>query len=209
MCIRDRSFVVKDSEFDKLLPENHEVDLYLITYRVPGIERLRKPISMINLGPTPIDLIGFYRDIGLEAYMAHAYEEYNKILTNLQVRKAVANTKILILSNTCLLYTSYFCPETGSFSDYFPQGDCVVYLDEPGRLKERGETIELEFRESMVHRLEKGYLLPGQTELLYPAGQVLGRLQGPYSIMPVSYTHLIPDQPPYESGTGKDQQADP
>ena len=96
----DESFVVKDSEFDKLLPENHEVDLYLITYRVPGIERLRKPISMINLGPTPIDLIGFYRDIGLEAYMAHDYEEYNKILTNLQVRKAVANTKILILSNT-------------------------------------------------------------------------------------------------------------
>ena len=64
----DESFVVKDSEFDKLLPENHEVDLYLITYRVPGIERLRKPISMINLGPTPIDLIGFYRDIGLGIY---------------------------------------------------------------------------------------------------------------------------------------------
>jgi len=96
----DESFVVRDSEFDKLLPENHEVDLYLITYRVPGIERLNKPISMINLGPTPIDLVGYYRDIGLEAYMAHDYQEYNKLLTYLQVRKAVANTKILILSNT-------------------------------------------------------------------------------------------------------------
>ena len=29
--------------------------------------------------------------------MAHDYEEYNRILTCLQVRKAVANTKILIL----------------------------------------------------------------------------------------------------------------
>lgn len=96
----DESFVVRDSEFDKLIPQNHEVDLYLITYRVPGIERLGKPISMINLGPTPIDLVGFYRDIGLEAYMAHDYEEYNRLLVNLQVRKAVANTKILILSNT-------------------------------------------------------------------------------------------------------------
>ena len=55
---------------------------------------------MINLGPTPIDLIGYYRDIGLEAYMAHDFEEYNKILTYMQVRKAVANTKVLILSNT-------------------------------------------------------------------------------------------------------------
>ena len=96
----NESFVVRDTEFEKLLPENHMVDLYLITYRVPGIERLNKPISMINLGPTPIDLIGYYRDIGLEAYMAHDYEEYNRLLTNLQVRKAVASTKILILSNT-------------------------------------------------------------------------------------------------------------
>lgn len=96
----DESFVMRDSEFDKLMPENHQVDLYLITYRVPGIERLNKPVSMINLGPTPIDLVGYYTDIGLEAYMAHDYEEYNRILTCLQVRKAVANTKILILSNS-------------------------------------------------------------------------------------------------------------
>lgn len=95
----DESFTVSDTEFDKLLPQNHEVDLYLITYRVPGIERLGKPISMINLGPTPIDLVGYYTDIGLEAYMAHDYIEYNQLLTYLQVRKAVANTKILILSN--------------------------------------------------------------------------------------------------------------
>ena len=54
----DESFVMRDSEFDKLMPENHQVDLYLITYRVPGIERLNKPVSMINLGPTPIDLVG-------------------------------------------------------------------------------------------------------------------------------------------------------
>ena len=45
----DESFVMRDSEFDKLMPENHQVDLYLITYRVPGIERLNKPVSMINL----------------------------------------------------------------------------------------------------------------------------------------------------------------
>lgn len=48
----NESFVTRDTEFEKLLPENHEVDIYLITYRVPGIERLHKPISMINLGPT-------------------------------------------------------------------------------------------------------------------------------------------------------------
>lgn len=95
----DESFVVRDSEFEKLEAKNHEVDVYLLTYRVPGIERLGKPISMINLGPTPIDLIAYYRDLGLDAYMAHDYDEYNKLLALLQTRKAVANTKILILSN--------------------------------------------------------------------------------------------------------------
>ncbi len=64
-------------------------------------------------------------------------------------------------------YIRYFCPDTVSFLEYFPKDESVIFLDEPGRLKEKGESVELEFRESMVHRLEKGYLLPGQTELLY------------------------------------------
>ena len=59
-------------------------------------------------------------------------------------------------------YIRYFCPETVSFLDYFPEGNRIIYLDEPARLKEKGETVELEFRESMVQRLEKGYLLPGR-----------------------------------------------
>ena len=37
--------------------------------------------------------------------------------------------------------------------------------------------MELEFRESMEHRLEKGYLLPGQTALLYPVNEVLAHAQ--------------------------------
>ena len=80
-------------------------------------------------------------------------------------------------------YIRYFCPETVSFLEYFPKEESVFFLDEPGRLKEKGEAVELEFRESMVHRLEKGYLLPGQTELLYPASEVLARLQKPSTVM--------------------------
>ena len=89
-------------------------------------------------------------------------------------------------------YIRYFCPETVSFLDYFPGGKSVVYLDEPARLKEKGETVELEFRESMVHRLEKGYLLPGQTELLYPAAEVLARAQKPYTVMLTGLDQKLP-----------------
>ena len=89
-------------------------------------------------------------------------------------------------------YIRYFCPDTVSFLEYFPQGESVIFLDEPARLKEKGETVELEFRESMVHRLEKGYLLPGQTELLYPAAEILARIQKPYAVMLTGLDQKLP-----------------
>ena len=89
-------------------------------------------------------------------------------------------------------YIRYFCPDTVSFLEYFPQGESVIYLDEPARLKEKGETVEMEFRESMVHRLEKGYLLPGQTGLLYPAAEVLARMQKPFAVMLTGLDQKLP-----------------
>lgn len=70
-------------------------------------------------------------------------------------------------------FLSYFYEQTVSFLDYFNPEASMIFLDEPARLKEKGEAVELEFRESMMHRLEKGYLLPGQTALLYPVKEVL------------------------------------
>ncbi len=72
---------------------------------------------------------------------------------------------------------SYFCGEMVSFLDYFKGKDSMVILDEPPRLRERGEAVETEFRESMSHRLEKGYLLPGQTDLLYSVKELLAQAQ--------------------------------
>ncbi len=74
-------------------------------------------------------------------------------------------------------FLAYFCEDTVSFLDYFDEKASMVFLDEPIRLKERAEAVEQEFRESMIHRLEKGYLLPGQTNLLYPAKEILTRIQ--------------------------------
>lgn len=94
----DENFFVSDDQLKEIAPEPSEVDLFLTTYRVPGIERLGRPVSMINCGPTPIDLVSFYRDIGLDAYMAHDFKEYNSLLRLLQVKKAIANTKLLVLT---------------------------------------------------------------------------------------------------------------
>ncbi|HKM35561.1 MAG TPA: transcription-repair coupling factor [Lachnospiraceae bacterium] len=42
-----------------------------------------------------------------------------------------------------------------------------VFLDEPARIHEEGQAVEMEFSESMSHRAEKGYVLPGQMQILF------------------------------------------
>ena len=61
--------------------------------------------------------------------------------------------------------------------DYFVHRKTLVFLDEPARLIERAETVEYEFRESMSTRLEKGYILPRQMDILYSLPEVMKRLQ--------------------------------
>ena len=89
-------------------------------------------------------------------------------------------------------YIHYFCREAVSFLDYFPESSSLIFLDEPLRLKEKSETVELEFRESMSHRLENGYMLPGQTGLLYPAAQVMARLQRNTTVMLTGLDQKLP-----------------
>ena len=73
-------------------------------------------------------------------------------------------------------YVSYFTKNVRSFFDYFKGEDVCVYLDEPARCIEKGEAVEYEFRESMVSRLEKGYILPGQMEVLFSLPVLLKKL---------------------------------
>lgn len=89
-------------------------------------------------------------------------------------------------------YLTYFCDETVSFQQYFKENETAIFLDEPARLREKGETVETEFRESMVSRLEKGYLLPEQTALLYTVKETLIRLQTPRTVMVTGLEQRLP-----------------
>lgn len=73
-------------------------------------------------------------------------------------------------------FIHYFTKKTVSFFDYFKGKDAIFFVDEPNRCVERCEAVELEFRESMVSRLEKGYILPGQMDVLYSVPEVIKRL---------------------------------
>ncbi|MBH1942128.1 transcription-repair coupling factor [Mobilitalea sibirica] len=80
-------------------------------------------------------------------------------------------------------FISYFYDHTMSFFDYFNNEDAIFFLDEPGRLAEKGEAVETEFREGMIGRIEKGYILPGQMNVIYGYKEAMGILAKKNSVL--------------------------
>lgn len=74
-------------------------------------------------------------------------------------------------------YIHYFYKETTSFLGLFDRKQTCIFVDEPARVREHADAVELEFRESMMHRVEKGYILPGQMELLYSVSETAANME--------------------------------
>ena len=72
-------------------------------------------------------------------------------------------------------FVTYFFTDTVSFLDYLPK-DTPVFVDEPSRVYERLIGYAREFAVSMESRLESGYILPGQAEVLFSDKETLARL---------------------------------
>lgn len=98
---------------------------------------------------------------------ARILDTVNQMLSSLEFGGEIAGLDSFI---------QYFYKDTVTFLNYFPKEQSLFFLDEPARLTEKGEAVELEFRESMMHRLEGGYLLPGQTSLLHSVKEIQARL---------------------------------
>ena len=74
-------------------------------------------------------------------------------------------------------YINYFYENTISFTDLFENRRYCVYFDEPLRIEEHAKAVELEFRESMTNRVQKGYILPKQMEVLSSVQEILAKLE--------------------------------
>lgn len=72
-------------------------------------------------------------------------------------------------------FLGYFCDERMGLLDYIPE-DAIVFAVEPGQMQEKGDAVEAEFMDSCEHRLEKGYILPGQAGLIYKQKLIMDQL---------------------------------
>ncbi len=143
-------------------------------------------IDEITIYPA-VELILSHKELeaGLAAMEADAKElsaRYRKEMKTEEAHRILSNTQQMIeetrewgMSQDIETHLPYFCEETVSILDYFPKDTCL-FLDEIGRLEEQGRVVEAEFSESMTHRLEKGYLLPRQMEMLATKDEMIGKL---------------------------------
>ncbi|MBO6132812.1 MAG: transcription-repair coupling factor [Lachnospiraceae bacterium] len=97
-----------------------------------------------------------------------------------RLKEAVTSFKDSLLEfgdkSGLISYLQYFCPETHSFLDYFDPRMTTVFWDEPSRIIEKGMLIESEFKDSMSARLEQGYILPGQANVIYSTEEVFSKM---------------------------------
>ena len=106
---------------------------------------------------------------------AHQPEEAHRIATQVSELKE----QLLEFQSKINLegYIRYFYENTVTMPELLSDmagRSLVFYIDEPARVKEQADAIELEFRESMEQRARKGYVLPGQMNILY--NDILNRM---------------------------------
>lgn len=80
-------------------------------------------------------------------------------------------------------YLDYFYDETYSLLDYMDKDNMIVFLEEPSRAYEKSEAVLTEFRESMISRIEKGYALSRQSDVLFSTEQIMAKIAGLKTIL--------------------------
>ncbi len=100
-------------------------------------------------------------------------EEAHRI--KMTVREFLNETDILRMGTGVDSFIDYFREDTVSLIDYFDD-EAMVFLDEPNHILEHVQAIELEFKESMAGRLEKGYILPGQSDVMWDSEKILEKI---------------------------------
>lgn len=73
-------------------------------------------------------------------------------------------------------YVDYFYSDTVSLVDCIPDNSCV-FIDETAKVTNTAEEKEQSFAGSMAHRLEDGYILPGQLNVMYSYADIIAKLE--------------------------------
>ena len=71
-------------------------------------------------------------------------------------------------TNVLESYIRYFYPHAEGFLNLFGDRTRLLFLDEPSKIDRHIKAVEEEFQDSFSHRIQSGYAIPGQADLLTP-----------------------------------------
>ena len=89
-------------------------------------------------------------------------------------------------------YITYFCDSPVSIIDYLCE-DTIIFLDEPQRIKERTKNTLFEFHESIKGRIETGYLLPSQANIIFDYDDIKSQMDNFPVVLLSTVTQSIND----------------
>ena len=96
----DEKFVVGREIYAQIEEDIDQVDFFLcMNWRIPKLERYRKPVVIMQNGNEGIDFAAYCCSIGLEAFVCMDIQDLNEIAHVLWVRKVVAHTRALVLTH--------------------------------------------------------------------------------------------------------------
>ena len=112
------------------------------------------------------------------------YGKLRKAMKTEQAHRLKMNTEGFIEEMTdfataanTVSYANFFFEKMYSIIDYFSPEKTLLFLDEPVHLIERGEIVHSEFADSMSARIEQGYILPSQSDILYSVDEIFARME--------------------------------
>lgn len=106
-------------------------------------------------------------------------EEAHRLKTT--VEEFITNMEINPFGVSIDSYVNYFSDSFTSLLEYFDNP--IFFIDEPKRVLEQLNAVNGEFKDSMTNRLEKGYVLPGQTDVLWDKERITDKIN--------SYTKVV------------------
>lgn len=148
-----RSF---DVESQRSIERVESVNIYPATEMVLSKTRINKGIKAIEAELKP------YEEKLRKSFRTEAAHRIKKEVDAFKEQLTEFNGAIGVDG-----FVDYFYSKTMSLLDCIPADACIL-LDEPRRIKECADMYMGNFNSAMKSRLEGGYILPGQLELLYP-----------------------------------------
>ena len=156
-----RSF---DVESQRSIEEVKSVKIYPSCEMVLTEERIEKGLALIKKEHKK------QSEKLKKEFRTEQYARLNKMVNSLKEELKEFNSTMGIDS-----MVEYFYDDTVSFLDYIPE-DAEIFIDDPERVHRQAVVYTQEFAMSMEGRLEGGYVLPTQADVLYDGKAMVGRV---------------------------------